>query len=392
MSGVRQKVMQLRGALYRALMGTMGALLPVDKNKVVFVSFGGHAYSDNPRAVCEALLQLRPNAKPIWLFKDTKKTREEMPSTVKSIRINSWASLYHYATASCWVLNGLMPGFCIKKRKNQFYVQTWHGDRMFKVCLHNSGKHGLPDVKVMDVGIIGSDMGEMFFRTAFQYEGELMRVGSPRNDAIMHIDANESKRIREKIGVREGERVAMYAPTMREHLNHTNQRQDLSNLDFQRVLDLLEKKYDCPWRLIMRAHSTVAGLTGIASDERIIDLSAYEDMRDLLMVTDLYMTDYSSSACDVPLKNCPVVLFQPDIEEYKEKDRALYFEMEDSPFWAASDQAQFEQFLTDMDEQNIIENSRAILDFFGTDESGEASMLVATRMIEHMDGLKRGGR
>ena len=383
----KKKLIGIRSAFYRATMRAVGALFPVDQHKTVYISFGGHAYSDNPRAVSEAMSALDPKARPIWLFKDPDKARPSMPEDVTALRIHSLRAIWAMATAGCWVLNGLMPPYVIK-RKGQLYVQTWHGDRGFKVCLQESGKNGLPDAKVLDVGVIGSDLGEMFFHTAFQYDGELLRVGSPRNDALIHIDPAEAARIRRDLGIAPDEGVAMYAPTMRENLGHTSKKQDLGALDFVRILNLLEDKDQRKWRLIVRAHSTMAGLTGYAQDARILDLSDYEDMRDLLIITDLYMTDYSSSACDFPLANRPVAIYQPDYDAFKSKDRTLYFDIEDSPFPTARTQEELEAILSQMNEASTRESCRKILDFYVTDESGEASRRVADWMIAHRTPLE----
>ncbi|MEG1812996.1 MAG: CDP-glycerol glycerophosphotransferase family protein [Clostridia bacterium] len=383
MKSLKQALLAGRTALYRQGMRIVGRVMPIKGEQVLFTSFGGHAYSDNPRAVSEALHAQLPKARVIWLFQDAKKARPAMPDYVIPLRIHGLRALYAMATSGAWVLNGLMPPYAVK-RAGQLYVQTWHGDRMFKVCLHNSGKNGLPDVQAMDLGVIGSDQGEMFFRTAFKFPGELLRVGSPRNDALMHPCARDVSRIRAAIGLGAGEKVAMYAPTMREHLGHTSALQDLSAIDFVRVLDLLEARDHVKWRLIVRAHSTVAGLTGYARDERILDLTDYEDMRDLLEVCDLLMTDYSSSACDFPLTGRAVALYQPDIASYKARDRALYFEMADSPFWAAANQQDLEKILSEMTPSRVQENDQAILDFFGTTETGEAAKLVAQRIVSHI--------
>lgn len=376
MKSLKRRLIALRSALYRAMMRAAGALLPLDRHKTVYMSFGGHAYSDNPRAVSEAMSALDPQARPVWLFTDPNKPRPDMPQNVIPVRAHSLRAVYHMATASCWVLNHLMPPYLVKRR-GQCYVQTWHGDRTFKVVLHESGKRGIPDLDVMDLGVVGSDQGETIFRDMFGYKGELLRVGSPRNDALIHLDDQEAARIRRAVGIGEDERVAMYAPTMREHLAHTQRRQDVQALDFKRLLDLLEQRDGLSWRLIVRAHSTVSGLGGYAADARILDLSGYEDMRDLLQICDLLLTDYSSSACDFPLTGRPVVLFQPDIDEYRARDRALCFKMEDSPFHAARSQAELEDILLSIDEDGARENARAIEQFFGIDETGEAAKRVA---------------
>ena len=113
----------------------------------------------------------------------------------------------------------------------------------------------------------------------------------------------------------------------------------------------------------MRAHSTVAGLTGLAQDSRILDVSGYEDMRDLLAICDLLLSDYSSCASDFPLTGKPVALFQPDLDQYQAQDRPLYFSMEDTPYWAAANQRELEQILLDMNPDKARDNDEAIPGF-----------------------------
>ncbi len=377
----RKRLMTLRARAYRALMKSAHALGIRDGRKVVFDSFGGHAYSDNPRAVCEALLALRPDVRAVWLFKDPRKARPHMPERVRAVRSHSLAAVWHMATAGTWVFNGLMPHYAVKG-KGQFYVQTWHGDRPFKVCLQESGKNGLPDAGAIDLAVAASRAGTDFFRSAFQYQGDILVEGSPRNDVLVNPVPVLAERTRKQLGLRRSWGVAMFAPTMREHLSHTAHKQDLSGIDLVRVLDLLEKKEGRPWRMLVRAHSTVAGLTGLAQDSRILDVSGYEDMRDLLAICDLLLSDYSSCASDFPLTGKPVALFQPDLDQYQAQDRPLYFSMEDTPYWAAANQRELEQILLDMDPDKARDNDEAILDFFGTQESGHAARAVAQRILQ----------
>lgn len=70
-------------------------------------------------------------------------------------------------------------------------------------------------------------------------------------------------------------------------------------------------------------------LRGENSSEHIIFEYASEiDVMDELVKCDLLITDYSSVGFDVTLLNKPVILFQPDMEEYLSK-RKLYCEIEE---------------------------------------------------------------
>ena len=54
-------------------------------------------------------------------------------------------------------------------------------------------------------------------------------------------------------------------------------------------------------------------------------------MADLLLIADMLITDYSSCAGDYALLKRPMVLYQADRQEYLERDRTFYFDIDESP-------------------------------------------------------------
>ncbi|MDO4547831.1 MAG: CDP-glycerol glycerophosphotransferase family protein [Clostridia bacterium] len=356
-------------------------VFPIDPNKCVFICFGGHSYADNPRAVSQSLHALRPGSEIIWLFTDPASKAGVTPDYVKSRRIHSPAGVYHMATANAWVLNTPAPNY-IEKRPGQFYVQTWHGDRGFKVCLHESGANGLADSKMIDVCVSGSRHADTFFKSAFRYDGEIMRVGSPRDDALINPDKAEIAAIRKKLGLGD-ERVIIYAPTMRDS------RAELKvDIDLSGILDALENRDGVKWKALVRAHFMNRALYGVEDDRRIIDASRYEDMRDLLLTADILITDYSSSAGDFVLTGKPVILYQREDEGFTEKNRRLYFDVNDTSFLVARDPGQLLEVVLGADADSK-ERDEDILKFFGSFETGEAANGVAMRICQHMDGRGR---
>ena len=58
------------------------------------------------------------------------------------------------------------------------------------------------------------------------------------------------------------------------------------------------------------------------------DVKKYVDVQELLMVTDLLITDYSSIIFDYAILGRPMIFFPWDLDKYK-KERAFYFDYED---------------------------------------------------------------
>ena len=57
------------------------------KNRVLFVSFSGKSYSDNPRALSEKLHELAPEIEIAWLFQKPKEKSAVVPNYVKCVDI-----------------------------------------------------------------------------------------------------------------------------------------------------------------------------------------------------------------------------------------------------------------------------------------------------------------
>ncbi len=373
---------RMHAALRRTLMRAF-FLLPM-RDAAVFTSFSGTGYSDNPKVVSEALHELRPEMEIIWLFQDPDAKAGIAPDYVKRLRLHSVAALKAKSTAKVWVFNMPVREFVLKRR-DTVYVQTWHGDRGFKKMLYDAPDHAedrvLYEQDHCDAMCSGSTFCEGTFRTGFRYQGEILRYGSPRNDALMRLDPAKIAAIKSALDIAKSAKVLLYAPTMRNAARRAGVAQPIQPVDIPRTLDLLGLEWVC----VVRAHSTQKGLGGLPDDARIKDASAYEDMADILQVTDMLITDYSSCAGDFALTGKPIVLFQEDREGFAKAERTFYFDIEQSPYVVAQSQAELEASLHDLTPEQAGANDAAILAFYGAYETGEAAEKVASWIAVRLD-------
>lgn len=378
---IKDKVHQAVTYVYSFL---MQSVYGVKKNKAVFISFGGKNYSDNPRAVSETLHERAPETDIVWVMK---KASGKLPSYVRTVSPES-ALAYgkEIATAGALVTNLSLPR--IHKSGKQLYIQTWHGDRAFKkIQLDNpflSKGFYVAEARpgYCDYCVAGSDYGERKFRSAFRYKGEILKTGTPRDDVLVSPDDQKVSALRAALKVPEETRILLYAPTLRKK---SKKGQDVKDFDVEKTLNALEKKYSCDWICFVRAHPAVEKLDGIRYNDKVWNVSGYEDMTDLLLISDMLITDYSSCAGDFALLNRPLVLFQPDREEYIREERTFYFDIFDSPYYIAEDQAQLESIIAALDDSSVIENCRRILAFYGCCETGHAARDVADIIVRHME-------
>lgn len=362
-----------------------------DNNAACFAAYNCASYCDSPRLVSEELHRIRPETKITWLFKDVEAANRkfDIPPYVECRYALSNEGLRALACSRVLVDNFSKAHYLKIKYPQQVYLQVWHGDRAFKkIGLDTKTPRKYLLEQDCTMAVVGSDYGEMQFRSAFHYQGELMRVGCPRNDILLRNDPAEALRIREKLGIESGMRCLVYAPTYRDRATLKRDRQRMP-LDLSHVLDSLEQTTGDKWICLLRTHYLSFGIRENGADERIRNVTAYPEMMELLKIGDALLTDYSSCAGDFALTLRPIFLYQDDLEDYSSNDRELYFDMKDSPYWVATNPQELDRLIDECTPERARENSQAILDFYNTEETGRATQEVAKYLAQMLDGADR---
>lgn len=357
----------------------LSTIFPIKRNKVVFSSFRGTQYSDNPRAISERLHEMDPGREIVWLFEDPEKKAAIIPSYIRCVGYASFQAIYELATALVWVDNNIKPEY-IRKRKNQYYMQTWHGDRGPKAILYES-KTSDPRRKYVEtdgcnIMLTGSEFGERKLRNAFRYSGPFLKFGCPRNDILINQDLAKADSVREALGLDASKKLLLYAPTFREYCKYRSQAQDVGDINLSSLIDRLEKHTGQQWVCLLRRHHAVRAFKNYQTDNRIMDVSEYDEMSELMLISDMMITDYSSSSGDFPLTKRPLILYHPDIDSYRD-ERNLYYRIEDSPFLIARNQKELEDLACGTTTEMAAENCDEILRFYKIYETGSATAHAA---------------
>ncbi len=374
--GLMQRIKHLPYPLLSGWMALCHRLCGVDESKVVFSSYDGALYNDNPRAVAEALHAACPSARILFRLNAKGMRMPGIPDYIEKLPRFAPRTLREMATARAIVTNAAMK-IWMRKFPDQLYVQTWHGDRGFKrVQLDADPKRKFfrREAERIDVAVSGSDFGTRVFKSAFAAKGEIMEVGCPRNDWLLQSPPGAARRVRERLGIPEGARVLMYAPTFRTATSGSVQGAGLS---LERAREALEGATGEKWVAITRGH---IDSRGILSDARM-DVSDWPEATELLLATDLLITDYSSIGGDFMLLGRPVVFYMPDLDAYK-AERGLYFDPDQSPLIVAHTEEELMDILSSPIDGPA--NCKAVLDFFGCHETGKAAKAVAERVAREL--------
>lgn len=360
-------LMKARWVGGRCVMRLCHALFGVRGNRVFFSSFIGRGYTDSPARICEALHALRPDAELVWQLKNP----AEAPDYVRVVRPRSLSALWAISTARCLVDNFNRQHYMLKFA-DQKYVQTWHGDRGFKKMLFDMDPtQRFPDGAQMDLAVSGSDFGTKNYRSAFRYSGQVLQTGMPRNDALLHPDAGTMAAVKKRLGIGAGEKVLLYAPTFRDERRGGNQP---AGFDLSAALDALEAATGAPWRCLTRAHSLNLRVDG-AGEPRIMDVTNWPETAELLLCADLLITDYSSAAGDYVLLDRPVILYQPDLDDFVSTNRQMYFDLRACPYPRAESEAELMAMLGDID--RLVPKCVEVRAFYGVTETGHSARDVA---------------
>ena len=324
-------------------------MTPIKHNRIVFDSYYGRGYSDSPKAICEVLRQSGEDLDLVWLCRD-EAAEKTLPEGVRAVPNHGMKKLKALASAKVWVDNCRKYETC--KRKGQIYMQTWHGFTLKKLEQDVEDKLEpaylracKTDSAQCDVMISGSGFMTKLYRERFWYQGPVLNTGTPRNDIFYRNHAEIHAKVCQALGLPEDRKLALYAPTFRD--DHST---EAYRLDTALVRRKCEEHFQGQWSVLVRLHPNVASQSGelFAYDgDRLVDVTAYPDMQELLCAAGLLITDYSSSMFDYALTGKPIVQFATDIEAYQ-KGRDFYFPLDSMPFPLAKSNEELEPILTEL--------------------------------------------
>ena len=132
------------------------------------------------------------------------------------------------------------------------------------------------------------------YRNAFWYKGEIAEIGIPRNDIYFENSDEVNKVVREKFGIDKETFVILYAPTFRNEKN-----KEVFIWNYERVIKECSNRLGKDAVMILRLHPNDASLLDtFALENTIINGSSYPDIQELVLMSDMLITDFSSVMFD----------------------------------------------------------------------------------------------
>lgn len=303
-------------------------LSPVKKKKILFNNYCGKGYGDSPKYIADEILRRNAGCDIVWMVDNI---NDELPKGVRPVLTNTKRAAYELATAKVLVCN-VKQALVFRKKKKQYYIQTWHGsfglkyiekdaeDKLEKKYLLKT----IADSKRIDLLLSSSNWQTEEYKRAFWYDGEILEKGFPRNDILFNMTEQKAKQIKEELGIPHNKKILLYAPTFRNNLSL-----DAYDIDLSAVKKELENKTYEEWIILVRLHPNFTSYSDLFKGIDYIDATAYPDGQEILAISDILISDYSSNMIDFILMNKPVIRYASDIKEYKEERglKPVYFDL-----------------------------------------------------------------
>ena len=316
----------------------MNFFITMDDKMVLYLSFDGRSYSDNPKAIYETMLMDAKFDKYqlIWALKEP-----IIISGCKVIKRQSIAYFYYLSKAKYWVFNNKMPDYYIK-RADQVYLQTWHGTPLKRLA------HDMPDLgityyrskqtyqemvsaydkdsQLWDYLISPNQFSTAVFCSAFKVSREkIIETGYPRNDRLTRVSAEKIQDIKEKFNIPSNKQVILYAPTWRDNAFNLQGYTFELNLDFTKWHKILGDDYV----IIFKPHYLIAQHFVVPNglSEFVLTIPATADINELYIISDQLITDYSSVFFDYAILNRPIYFYMFDFEIYRDDLRGFYLQV-----------------------------------------------------------------
>lgn len=296
------------------------------KNKIVFVV----TFIENSSYIYDELKKQDPACETIFLANrrvysffakyDESVVLKFHPKHMKDFLI----SIYHLATSKVVIVDNYY-GFlsAITFRKDVTVFQIWHASGAIKQfgLMDPSTKNRSQKAKdrfqrvynQFDKIIVGSEAMSTIFQQAFGLpESRMLRTGMPKTDVFFDKEAIDiiQKQMILKFPYLEGKKIILYVPTYRDNeLDHFH-----LALDLVKMNQALSNEYI----VLLRLHPAIKNQVDLNSfDGFVYDFSQYKKLNDLLFITDILITDYSSIPFDFSLLQKPMIFFPYDLKEYE---------------------------------------------------------------------------
>ena len=305
----------------------IGLFVKTDPDLILFISYGGQKYDDSPRVVYEYLLKhpVSSEHKYVWAFIEP----DKFPQVEQKVKVDTFAYYITAMRAGYWITNSSASrglNFRKKSTRNMLFTHGLTGikkigcdiqeaEKAFKIGFHEQ----------FDAIFVEGKKEIPLLAHAWQMDPAVFyTTGLPRNDDLAVVTEAEIKSIKDRLGIPQSKKVILYAPTFREFSRAEDGRNALGiPINFSKWEAALGQEYV----LLVTAHYEVAKLLDeLPKNDFVINAFKYPVLNDLIKVSEILISDYSSIVFDYSIMERPVFCYGYDYDSYV-KERGVYTDL-----------------------------------------------------------------
>ena len=361
---------------------TLSYIIPKDKRSIVFGSWKGELFADNSRYLAEYIGRNYPEYKLYWVGKRLIE-KDVLKADYDIHFLEMGKFLTNLKIMSC--------GYCFVSQKYHLDISKYRLSDGAVVCyLH----HGTPIKKWGDDGLnkeraltwvnriydrlTSRALDYNYYASSSQLNSEVLCTamkscncsmdkilpsGTPRNDMLVGYDSEKASEYKkyyfEKLGVSGNPTVIMYLPTYRRLGGGEFTFSEMDDEQYGQVIKVLANH-----NAVIVEKSHFAGKESANKEKSYgLDVPSNNDqekanhiffadkgvnVQEMLMFTDVLISDYSGAFLDFALLDRPIVHYVYDYEFYRDQDSGLYYDISD--FHAGAIAENFDQLCSALEE------------------------------------------
>lgn len=304
------------------------------RNKRIWVFGGweGEHYDDNSRYLFEFVNEKHPEISAIWLTKNS--------ATAKQVKIKGFKAYTFYSKEG--IIAAFNAGVAIYSHGlidfGQFplvggakIVSLWHGVGFKKIYNAKYKGFKLYAKKILslffswtarDITTVTSEYTLQQFQHIFGLNSNNMFItGQPRNDVL--FKPLSKAKVLESLKISSDKKIILYMPTYRKPSLGKEYMDGIINVLYRSpILDDFLKSENAVF--LVKLHPLTPHISIHNRDNfKILDYGSVKNNQELLAVSDVMITDYSSCFVDFALLNRPIIFFVPDEEQFVSQSEGL---------------------------------------------------------------------